>query len=209
MAEPLTEQDLIQRLRKKSAEAFEELVAGYARRLYYVSIRILRNAQDAEDAVQETFLRAFQTIDGFREESSLYTWLYRIVCNQSLMKLRQRSHHPVVPIEPYLPRFEQGQHADPILDWSETPDVALQTKEISDLFEKCVRELPEDHRLAYILKDVEKLSEDHVCEILGVSKPTMKNRVHSARLVIRKRIEDHFFNRDTRKTATALKDSSA
>ncbi|MBI4455805.1 MAG: sigma-70 family RNA polymerase sigma factor [Acidobacteria bacterium] len=198
MIQPLPEQDLIQGLKRKSTEAFEELVAGYARRLYYVSIQILRNPQDA---VQETFLKAFQTIEDFREESSLYTWLYRIACNQSLMKLRHQSQHKVVPIEPYLPRFEQGQHVDPILDWSSAPDSTLETQELTDFFEKCIQELPGDYRLAYILKDVEKLSEDHVCEILGVTKPAMKNRVHAARLVIRKRIEEHVFKRNTSKAA--------
>jgi RNA polymerase sigma-70 factor (ECF subfamily) len=186
------EQVLVERLKHNSTEAFEELVATYARRLYSVSMRILRNPQDAEDAVQETFLKAFQTIEDFREESSLYTWLYRIVCNQSLMKLRQQRQHPVIPIEPYLPSFERGQHSDQIQDWNRAPDFAVRSQELAEFLEKCIQELPEDYRLAYILKDVEKLSEDHVCQILGVTKPAMKNRVHSARLVIRKRIEDHF-----------------
>ncbi len=197
------EQGLVGRLKQKSTEAFEELIALYTRRLYYVSFRILRNAQDAEDAVQETFLNAFQTIGDFREESSLYTWLYRIACNQSLMKLRQQSQHRVVSIEPYLPRFEQGQHVDACLDWTQAPDFALRTQELADFFQKCIDELPEDYRLAYILKDVEKLSEDRVCEILGVSKPTMKNRVHHARLMIRKRVQDHFFSRRARESASA------
>lgn len=105
----------------------------------------MRNPQDTEDAVQEAFLSTFQSIGSFREASSLYTRLYRIVCNHAFLKLRQ-----------------------------------------------------EEFRIAYILKDVEKLSEDRVAEILGVSKPTMKNRVHRARLVIRKQIEEHFFKRQRR-----------
>lgn len=198
------EQALIEGLKQKSDEAFEELVAHYARRLYYVSLRILRNPQDAEDAVQETLLNTFQSIDGFREECSLYSWLYRIVCNQSLEKLRQRQQRVVLPIEPYLPEFDYGQHKERILDWNETPDRVLHTEELSKFFEQCIDELPEDYRIAYILKDVEKLSEDQAAEIAGVNKSTIKNRVHRARLVIRKRVQDHFFKEIGRKkTPTA------
>lgn len=200
----LNEQALIEGLKQKAAGTFEELVANYARRLYYVSLRILRNPQDAEDAVQETLLKVFQSIDGFREESSLYSWLYRIVCNQSVWKLRQRHQRVILPIEPYLPEFDRGQHKEQFLDWNETPEHVLRTEELSRFFERCIDELPEDYRIAYIFKDVEKLSEDQVAEILGVSKATIKNRVHRARLVIRKRVEDHFFKENGRKkTPTA------
>lgn len=193
---------LVKRLKLKSPEALQELVDRYARRLYFVSFRILRNAQDAEDAVQQTFLNAFQAIDNFREESSLYTWLYRIVSNQSLLKLRQRQRRQQheIPLEPYLPRFEEGQHADQILDWTQTPESNLGTQELAEFFEQCVDELPEDYRIAYILKDVEKLPEDEVCKLLGVTLPTMKNRVHRARLVIRGRIQDNFFKRGLNQT---------
>jgi RNA polymerase sigma-70 factor (ECF subfamily) len=188
----MSEQDLVRRLKDKSPEAFEELVAHYARRLYSVSMRLLRNPQDAEDAVQETFFNVSQSIDTFREESSLYTWLYRIVTNQALAKLKQQRRRSVVPIEPYLPRFEQGKHADRILDWRQVPDSVLSSQQLSEFFETCIDELPEEFRLAYILKDIEKLPEDEVSKILGVTKSTVKNRVHRARLVIRRRVEEYF-----------------
>lgn len=206
MASPMGERKLIEHLKQKSEEAFAELVSTYAQRLYYVSLRILRNPQDAEDAVQETFLNAFQAINNFREESSLYTWLCRIVCNQSLLKLRQQRQHNVVPIEDYLPQFERGQHKDTILDWNEAPDRSLHAEELAEFFEQCIDELPEDYRIAYILKDVEKLPEERVAEIVGASRSAIKNRVHRARLVIRKRVEDQFFKRDREgKTPAARK----
>lgn len=198
----MSEQLLVQRLKRGAPDAFEELVRNYARRLYHVAFRLLRNAEDAEDAVQETFLNVFQAIQDFRQDSSLYTWLYRIVSNQSLLKLRQQGQRQLVPIEPYLPHFEQGQHSEKILNWNDVPDLPLRTRELSEFFERCIDELPEDHRLAYLLKDVEKLSENEVAEILGVSIATMKNRVHRARLVIRKRVQDHFFQGTRRKLAT-------
>ncbi len=112
--------------------------------------------------------------------------------NESLAKLRQRKRHPVVPIESYLPLFDQGKHVEDILDWSR-PDRSFDTKELLEFLEKCITELPVCYQLPYILKDVEKMSENQVCEILQIRKAVMKNRVHLARLVIRKRVEDHFF----------------
>lgn len=195
-------ENLVSSLKQRSPEAFEELVQNYGRRLYFVSFRILRNAEDAEDTVQETFLKAFQNIDSFREESSLYSWLYRIVTNESLLKLRKKGPSQVVPIDPYLPHFEGAQHVAEIMDWTELPDFALHTQELGEFFERCITELPEEYRIAYLLKDVEKLSEDEVCNILGVSKATMKNRVHRARLVIRKRVENYFYKGDPMSTWT-------
>ena len=190
----MTEETLVENLKQKSSEAFEELVAKYARPLYGVSYRILRNPQDAEDAVQETFLQVFQSIHKFRGESSLFTWLYRIVSNQAVAKLRRQGQRKIVPIEPYLPRFESGRLVDQMRNWRKEPDLGLQAKELEQFFEKCIDELPDEYRMAYILKDVEQLSENQVCEILGLGKSTTKNRVHRARLVIRKRIEERFFS---------------
>lgn len=188
----MTQKTLVEGLKQQSPEAFEELVDRYAPQLYSVSLRILRNPQDAEDALQETFLQVFQSVHKFREESSLFTWLYRIVSNKALEKLRSQGQREVVSIEPYLPHFESGQLVDQVRDWRQQPD--LNIKELAQFLERCIEELPEENRIAYILKDVEKLSEEQVCDILRLSKPTMKNRVHRARLVIRKRVEDQFFS---------------
>lgn len=190
----MTEEMLVESLKQKSSEAFEELVTRYARRLYSVSYRILRNPQDAEDAVQETFLQVFRSIHKFRKESNLFTWLHRIATNQALDKLRKQGQFNVVPIEPYLPRFESGRLVDQMRDWRKEPNFVLQAKELELFFEKCINELPDEYRIPYLLKDVEKLSEDQVCEILGLRKPIMKSRVHRARLVIRKRVGDRFFS---------------
>lgn len=188
----MSDQMLVTQLKERSAGAFEELVRTYGRRLYSASFRIVRNQQDAEDAVQETFLKVFRSIDSFRGQSSLYTWLYKILTNESLMKVRERSKGEVVDIDSYLPQFEYGQHTGSIQDWTGFPDLALESKELAEFFEQCIDELPEPYRLPYILKDVEKLSEDEVCQILDLSRAAMKNRVHRARLVIRQRMEEHF-----------------
>lgn len=186
------ETDLVQRLRRRSPEAFEALVKGYGKRLLSVALRITRNLPEAEDAVQEAFLKVVRSIDNFKEQSSLYTWLYRIVANECLMRLRRKGKPEIVPIESLLPQFEMGQHTEMIADWTRLPEDEARGSELRRFFEKCVDELPEDYRLPYVLKDIEELSEDHVCRILRLSKSAMKNRVHRARLAIRKRVEERF-----------------
>ena len=179
---------------QSSPKTFEEAVDRYGPRLHSVSLRILKNPQDAEDAVQDTFLKAFQSIGSFRGESSLYTWLYRIVQNQSLVKLRQRRQRKLMPIEPCLRGFEQGNHTQSLPALGQAPDRDLYTRQLVEFLDKCIRGLPRSYRRAYVLKDVEKLSEDQVCQILGISKAAMKNRVRRARLAIRKRVKGHFFD---------------
>lgn len=182
---PVTTQD--------TDQFFENLIHKYGRRLYSVALRILRDPADAEDAVQEAYLKAYKAIDSFRGESSVYTWLYRIVSNQALMKVRKRQRKPTASIEDYLPVFEAGQHRKQVADWSHLPDAVLETQELRDFFEQCIDELPDDYRLAYILKDIEGLSEKDVSRITGTTRAAMKNRVHRARLILRGRIEERFF----------------
>ena len=184
---------LIERLRSRSEDAFEDLVKRYGQRLHSVSLRILRNPADAEEVVQETFLKAFKSLDRFRGDASLFTWLYRIVSNESISRLRRRGRKPEIPIEEHLPSFEDGQHVEVFVDWKPGPDDQLGSKELREFFERCVDELPESHRLAYLLKDIEGLPEERVAEILGITRSAMKNRVHRSRLAIRDRIEKRFF----------------
>jgi len=192
-----------EQVKRRSPEAFEEVVKHYSHRLHSASLRILRNPQDAEDAVQETFLKAFQSIGSFRGESSLYTWLYRIVQNQSLAKLRHRSQRRLIPIEACPRHFEQGKHVHCFQDRGQAPDLALYTRQLVEFLDQCIQDLPDSYRCTYVLKDVEKLSEDQVCEILGISKSTMKNRARRARLVVRKHVKKRFLAA-TQKRAPAL-----
>lgn len=185
------EQGLVSRLKSRSPGAYDELVNQYARRLFSVAMRILRDAQDAEDCVQETFLKVFQSISSFREQASLSTWLYRIATNRALSKLRKERRNPVVAVESYLPQFVDGEHATVVRDWSRLPEAALLRRELTDHLERFVAELPEHYRIPYILKDLEKLSEAEVSETLGLPVSTIKNRVHRARLVIRARLDEY------------------
>lgn len=169
----------------------EELVQ-WSSKLFRTAYHVLHQEQDAREVVQEVFRKMLEHLDTFEGRSSLYTWLYRVAVNESLMRLRSRKSHPTVAIEDILPHYEDGVHADVIPDWSPLPDEQLATAEAQRFLQECIQQLPEEWRVAYILKDVEELPEDEVCKILEVTKPTMKNRVHRARLFLRKKIEGRY-----------------
>lgn len=180
---------LVARLKRRSPRAFDELVAGHARRLQSVAMGILQNAQDAEDCVQETFLKAFQSISGFRGQASLATWLYRIATNLALSKLRKARRNPVVDWESDQSRV-RGRHPTAIQDCSQLPETALFGRELADQVQGLINQLPRNYRMPYILKDLEKLTEAEVSQTLGLSKSAVKSRVHRARVFVRSRLEE-------------------
>lgn len=183
---------LIQGLKEKREEAFRELIERYSEKLFHLALRVLRREEEAREVVQEGFLKVVTKIGTFQEDSSLYTWIYRIVLNEALMRRRARHPEREIPIEDYLPRYELGVATEPATDWGKLPDRLFEESEVRDFIRACIEELPEDLRTAYVLKDGEGLSEDEVCKVLEISKPAMKNRVHRARLVIKKRIEEKY-----------------
>lgn len=169
----------------------EELIQ-WSSRLFRTAYRLLHQEQDAREVVQEVFRKMLEHLNTFEGRSTLYTWLYRVTVNEALMRLRARKGHPTVAIEDILPHYEDGVRTDITPDWSPLPDEQLATAEAQHFLQDCIDQLPEDWRAAYVLKDVEELPEDEVCDILGVSKSTMKNRVHRARLFLRKKIEERY-----------------
>lgn len=188
----LVQDKLARRLKKNSSEAFEELVRTYGQQLLRVAVRILGNREDAEEALQTAFLKIFKAVEEFRGDSSLYSWLYRIVVNEALSKGRARKGYVTVPVEDHRPRFENGARASPVHGWNSAPDSDLEFSELQRFYLRCVKELPEKYRLPYILKDMEELTEKEVSQTLQLPISTLKSRIHRARLAIRRRVEDQF-----------------
>ncbi len=186
------EEVLLQGLKSGREEAYRSLVETYSERLFRLAARILGREEDAREVLQEVFLKVVSKIENFQGGSSLYTWLYRITVNEALMRKRTFSSRPEQSFEELLPRYEFGYLAEDTKDWSRLPDRSFESKEFRTLIRTCVDELPEPLKSAYVLKDMEELSEDEVCDILEITKPTMKNRVHRARLILRKRIEEKY-----------------
>lgn len=193
MASKSEETELIEGLRRGREDAYRTLIDRYSDKLYHLALRILRQEEDAREILQEVFVKVLKKVGEFQGGSSLYTWLYRVTVNESLMRRRERAGHPQEEsFEDLLPRYEFGYLVDDTRDWTQGADRRFESEEFHELVRKLVDELPEELKTAYVLKDLEEISEDEVCGILDITKPTMKNRVHRARLILRKRIEKHY-----------------
>jgi RNA polymerase sigma-70 factor (ECF subfamily) len=184
--------ELVEALRLQEPTAAERLVATYGDRAYRLATGITGNAQDAEEVVQDVFWTAVRKIDTFRGESTFGSWLYRIVANAAYQKVRGRqSRRAELSLDDVLPLFdEQGRHVAPMADWSaRVEDHAVQS-ELRVALTSAINKLPADYRAALLLRDVEGLSHLEMAEVLSLSVPTVKTRVHRARLFLRKQLGD-------------------
>ena len=182
--------------RWRSRDRFEDLVRRYGPRLLATARRILRNEDEARDALQDGFLLAFKAYDAFRGESAVQTWLHRIVVNACLMRLRSRRRHPEESIDDLLPQFqEDGHHARHPHEWCAEPDVLLQARENRELVRAALDRLPDTYRTVILLRDIEELTTDETASALGISAAACKVRLHRARLALRGLLAAHFETR--------------
>jgi RNA polymerase sigma-70 factor (ECF subfamily) len=164
-------------------EAFEALVEEYIDRLFSAALRITGSRQDAEDAVQDALLSAYRHWGEFRQASRGGTWLYRITVNSALGRTRRRRP------EEYLSdtAYQQAE----VVDWSEDLARRLETAELRALLEDGIVHLPEEFRVALVLRDVEGLSTAEAATILDISEAALKSRLHRARVLLREHISSY------------------
>ena len=190
---------LVHRARDGDFAAFESLVTKYERRLYSLAVRILGRRHDAEEVVQQTFLSVVEHLDGFREESTFYTWLMRIATNHALALLRKRSIRATVPLgEGGDDSFADVAHPEYIAEWRETPDEIASRRETRQILSEALDELDEKYRLVFLLRDVEGLSTNETAQALGISVSNTKVRLLRARLMLRERLTRVFGDEATR-----------
>src|SRR6266850_3068365 len=193
------DRELVEALRLHDAIAAELLVAKYGDRSYRLARGITGNAQDAEEVVQDVFWTVVRKIDTFRGESAFGSWLYRIVANAAYQKVRGRqSRRAEVSLDDVLPLFdERGRHVAPMADWSSRVDDHAVQIDLRMALTSAIDKLPADYRTAVLLRDVEGLSHLQIAEVLSLSVPTVKSRVHRARLFLRKELGDTMTTLDT------------
>ena len=171
-----------------SPDDFRSIVEEHTNLVYGVAYRMMGNAQDAEDVTQETFLSAFRHWESFRGGSSVGTWLYRIAVNACLMRLRKEKRARAARVDP-------GYADADVLDWapdpSGTPEEHAINSELREEMVKALAALPSDLRAAVVLRDVQGMSNSEAADILGVSVPSVKSKLHRGRVVLRKRLEDY------------------
>jgi RNA polymerase sigma-70 factor (ECF subfamily) len=187
------ESQMIAALRAGEPAAFETLVREHGGRLLGVARRLLRNEEDARDAVQDAFLSAFRSLESFEAGSRLSTWLHRIVVNAALMKLRTRRRKPEDAIEDLLPTFlDDGHRRDPGPPWKEAIDEAAERHEVRALVRSYIDRLPDSYRNVLILRDIEELDTEETASVLGTSANAVKTRLHRARQALRTLLDPHF-----------------
>jgi RNA polymerase sigma-70 factor (ECF subfamily) len=187
------EAQFLARIRAGNEEAGAELVRKFGGRMLAVARRFLRCEADCADAVQDAFLAAFRNLDKFEGNSSLGTWLHRIVVNACLTKLRAQSRSRAVPIDDLLPAFDEtGHHAQPVRSWGEETLSQLTREETRIQVRACIDRLPEPYRTVLLLRDLEEFDTDQTAEQLGITVGAVKTRLHRARQALRTLLEPFF-----------------
>src|SRR2546429_4664085 len=188
------ETSLVAQARLGDAEAFTELAEKYQRNIFRLAQNITQNREDAEDVLQETFLKAYQHLPEFEGHSKFYTWIVRIAVNEALMKLRKRKWDKTVWLDEPLTTGEDTV-AREIAVWEDNPEQRFSKEELHEILDKAVNGLAPPYRTAFVLRDVERLSTEETAQALELSVPAVKSRLLRARLQLRERLNRFFQKR--------------
>src|SRR5271168_4106963 len=174
---------LVAAAKRGDLSAFNELVNRYERKIFRLTMNITRNREDAEDAMQDAFLKSYSHLKAFQGDSRFYTWLVRIAANEALMRLRKRRPNqfsldePIEGDEDLMPRELQ--------DWGPGPEQRFAQTEMREILSSVIDQLEPDYRIVFVLRDIEELSTEETADALGISVPAVKSRLLRARLKLR------------------------
>ena len=173
-----------------NTSAFEELVNRYERKIFRLAQNITQNREDAQDVMQDAFLKSYEHLHDFQGDSRFYTWLVRITVNEALMRLRKRRPNQVA-LDEYI---ETGEDPLPreIADWGPTPEQRFAQTELQGILSEAIEKLEPPFRIVFVLRDIENLSTEHTAELLGLSVPAVKSRLLRARLKLRQKLNKVF-----------------
>jgi RNA polymerase sigma-70 factor (ECF subfamily) len=172
-------------------EEFAHLVDTYSNKIYHLAIKMLNQQQDAEDVLQETFMKAYRGLKSFNGRSKISTWLFRIATNEALMVIR-RKHPEVVSIDEPIQTDEGEQDPIQIVDWCCLPEEELLSEETKERLDVAVQKLPEKLRLVFVLRDINDLSTRETADVLGLTETAVKTRLSRARLRLREELSAYF-----------------
>ncbi len=185
------ESALVAQAKAGDQNAFAELVNRYERKIYRLAKNITRNDEDAEDVLQDAFLKAYTHLDNFKGDSKFYTWLVRIAVNEALMRLRKRKTDRSVPLDEPVELGEETVQRE-IAVWEDNPEQQYSQEEWRRILDEAVDSLKPDFRTVFVLRDIEELSTEETAETLGISVPAVKSRLLRARLALRETLTRQF-----------------
>lgn len=191
----MTEVDDVTLVRQAKAgdeAALTELIRRHQGRVYNHALRLMGSPQDAEEVLQDTFLQVYRNLGRFEERSRFSTWVYRIATNEALMRLRKASRKREVFFEDTPSEDPWG---DDVRDFARSPLDDVLDQEIRGRLQEVLAELPEEYRVVFTLRDIDGLSNAEVAEVLGISVPAVKSRLHRSRLHLRNRLSRIFRER--------------
>jgi len=198
-----SDEELVARARAKDFGAFEELLERYEDKVFRLAYRFVRNESEAKEILQDTFLSIWRKLDTFKGDSLFSSWVYRVAANTALMRLRSQRRHPQISTEDlpagFLDNYRPGGAEEglahlpsPGANWAKRPDEQLQSDELRRHIQAAVDDLPELYRTVFLVRDVEGLSTEETAEVLGISVPSVKTRLHRARIALREAIAKYF-----------------
>jgi RNA polymerase sigma-70 factor (ECF subfamily) len=191
---PISDEDapLVKAIQAGDGSAFELLVSRYDRKLFRIAYNIVHNTEDAQDIVQDTFIKVFQNMGRFQAQSKFSTWLYRIVVNQSLMEMRTKRGKPV-PVELSLNGDEEeGRLPIDFSDWRPNPEEQYTESQLRELLTRLLQELRPALRVVFIMHDIEGQPLQEVADALDLTLSAVKTRSLRARLYLREQLTIHF-----------------
>jgi RNA polymerase sigma-70 factor (ECF subfamily) len=178
---------LVAQAREGDTRAFGDLVRRYEGKIFRLANHITQNREDAEDVLQETFMKAYEHLEQFKGDSKFYTWIVRIAVNQALMKLRRRKTDKSVSLDEEIDTGEDTVVRE-IAAWGENPEEQFTREELGEILDGAVQSLEPPYRSVFVLRDVEDLSTEETAEALGLSVPAVKSRLLRARLQLREKL---------------------
>ena len=185
------ESELVTLARTGDARSFSELVRRYEGKIFRLAQHVTQNREDAEDVLQETFLKAYEHLDQFQGNSKFYTWIVRIAVNQALMKLRRRKTDRSVSLDETIDTGDDTLVRE-IAAWDENPEQQYSREELGGILENAVASLEPPYRSVFVLRDIDELSTEETAEALGLSVPAVKSRLLRARLQLREKLTRYF-----------------
>lgn len=185
-----TDEDIVREIIRGRIDLFEELVIRYEKKIFGLSLRMMGNREDASDATQEAFLRAYRFLHTYKQQAKFSTWLFRIASNACLDMLRKRQKYVTVSLDQPL-QGSEGDLTMQLVDEQDGPEEQLQKKELVEALAEAIQELSPEQRLVIILRDVQGLAYDDISKILKLPMGTVKSRLNRARAAIRELMQEN------------------